>query len=319
LECRLVILQPTYRGDLSITIKIRARAATLALLATIVLTVLKFVTAGVSHSVGVFSEGVHSLLDLVSAALSFFTVQTAGKPADEDHPFGHGKIETLSSLFESLLLAVAGGLIIYEGVRHLIQPEPIAHEGLAIGVIVVSIAVSFWVFKHNSRAALDTDSSALHVNALHFLSDVVASAGVLVALVILKFTGWLWIDPLIAVLVGGYILVMTYHQLKKALWELSDTHLPEAEIRTIREILEKREKLFEIRDLRTRKSGAYRHIDFHLVTCGHMTVESSHSVCDEIEAELIEVFPSASVKIHVEPCEKETHKCHVHCHRYQKK
>jgi cation diffusion facilitator family transporter len=253
-------------------------------------------------------------LDLVSAAISYFTVRTAGKPADEDHPFGHGKIETLSSLFESLLLAIAAGLIFYEAVDHFQHPEPISHSGLAIGVISISIIASYLVYRHNLSAARDTESSALHVNALHFLSDVVASMGVLVGLILMKVTGILWIDPFIAVLVAVYILAISVKQVIHALLELSDIQLPDHEIQTIREILKSFEgKMIEAHDLRTRKSGATRHIDFHLVVCGQLSVDASHSLCDEIENKLTETFPRVSVNIHVEPCEKELTQCHLTC------
>lgn len=271
-----------------------------------------------SQSVGVLSEGLHSFLDLVSAAISFFTVREAGKPADEDHPFGHGKIETLSSLFESILLVVAAGVMVFEGMSHLKNPHPIEHEGLAMGVMILSLIVSYATYRHNLSAAKETESSALHVNALHFLSDVVASIGVLVGLVLLKLTGWLFLDPIIAFGVAAYILIVSLKQVKTAVLELSDTQLPEGEVHQIRQLLfTGQESMIEAHDLRTRKSGATRHIDFHLVVCGQMTVENSHAVCDQLESKIIQVFPQASVNIHVEPCEKEQTLCHTTCHHFQ--
>jgi cation diffusion facilitator family transporter len=264
--------------------------------------------------VGVLSEGVHSFLDLVSAALSFFTVREAGKPADHDHPFGHGKIETLSSLFESLLLVVAAVLIVLEGVDHLQHPELVRHPFWAIAVMVFSIIVSYVVFRHNASAAKEAESSALHVNALHFFSDVIASLGVLLGLILLQVTGWLLIDPILAFIVAGYILVISAKQVRVALLELSDIQLPDHEIQSIQKLMDGfRGKMIEVHDLRTRKSGATRHIDFHLVLCGQMTVEASHSLCDEIESQIVAIFSSASVNIHVEPCEKEKTQCHVKC------
>jgi cation diffusion facilitator family transporter len=293
---------------------VRHRAATLALLATVGLTAGKLGVAALSGSVGLLSEGVHSFLDVVSASLSYFTVREAIKPADADHPFGHGKIETLSSLFESLMLVAAAGLIVYEGVEHLSHPAPLQHQGWAMGVMVVSIAASYWVYRHNLSASHETESSALKVNALHFLSDVVASIGVLVGLVALKLTGWLVIDPIIAFAVAAYILLISVRQVKEALSELSDQQLPESEIEEIRRIISTFEgRTIEAHDLRTRRSGAFRHIDFHLVVCGHMSVNESHAVCDEIELKICERFPAASVNIHVEPCETERTGCATDC------
>ncbi len=264
------------------------------------------------------SEGIHSLLDLVSAAVAFVTIRAAGKPADHDHPFGHGKIETLSSLFESLLLIAAAAWIVVEGIAHLRNPVPIQHEGLAIATIAISLVASYVVYRHNLHAARVTESSAIHVNALHFLSDVVASAGVLVGLVLIHYTGWLIIDPLMAFGVAAYIVAISYKQVKRALLELTDIQLPAEEIVTIRRILDGfKEKTIEAHDLRTRKSGTTRHIDFHLVVCGEMSVHESHEVCDQMEGRIMERFPSASVNIHVEPCSHENTRCHDDCRFYQ--
>jgi cation diffusion facilitator family transporter len=267
-----------------------------------------------SGSVGVLSEGVHSSLDLVSALLSFFTVREAGKPADHDHPFGHGKIETLSSLFESLLLVVAACLIVNEGYSHLLHPQPVHYQGLAMVTMLISLVVSYGVYRHNSRAAMAVDSSALHVNALHFLSDVVASLGILVGLVVLKLTGWLVVDSIMAFAVAAYILAISAAQVKKALLELADVQLPESEIQVIWKILDSvKDRAIEAHDLRTRKSGSTRHIDFHLVVCGQMSVEESHAVCDELEFQINAVLSNASVNIHVEPCETQITGCRETC------
>lgn len=274
----------------------------------------KLSVAKLSGSVGMLSEGVHSFLDLISASLSYFTVRHAVKPADADHPFGHGKIETLSSLFESLLLVAAAGWITYEGVQHVTHPAPIEYEGLAMFTMGVSIAISYWVYRHNLNASEVAESSALRVNALHFLSDVVASIGVLVGLVLLKLTGWLMIDPIMAFAVAGYILLISVKQVVQALQELADAQLPDSEIEEIRKVVSQFEgRTIEAHDIRTRRSGMTRHIDFHLVVCGHMSVHESHAVCDEIELKINERFPNASVNIHVEPCETEHTGCAVDC------
>ncbi len=263
---------------------------------------------------GVLSEGIHSGLDLVSAAISFFSVREAAKPADADHPFGHGKIETLSSLIESLLLVFAAALIFFEGVDHLLHPQSVRYPILAVAVMVVSIGLSYFVYLHNSRVAGQTESTALHVNALHFLSDVISSVAVILGLVLLRLTDWLWLDSLIAFSVAIYIVYVSLIQVRGAVLELTDTKLPENEVQQIWALLSGfRAPSLDIHDLRTRKSGATRHIDFHLVVCGQMTVEDSHSVCDQMEAKLSGIFYETSVNIHVEPCEKEKIQCHVSC------
>jgi cation diffusion facilitator family transporter len=275
-------------------------------LATVGLTAFKLAVGVISGSVGVLSEAIHSFLDLISAMVTFYAAPQSIKPADDDHPFGHGKFETISSLFESLLLVLASLLIFWEAVEHFHHLQPVTHQGLAILAIATSMGVSYWVYRHNLAASVHSDSRALRVNALHFFSDVVASLGVLLGLLALKFTGWLWIDPVIATLVAVYILFVAGRQVKLALDELSDTQLPAEEVEAIRKVLNGYQnhpnKMIEAHDLRTRKSGAFRHVDFHLVQCGALSVEKSHDTCDEIESAIDHLFPGALVSIHVEPC-----------------
>lgn len=282
----------------------RHRAASLALGATVILTAFKIFVGLISGSAAVFSEGLHSFLDLVSAAVSFFTVREAGKPADEDHPFGHGKIETLSSLFESLLLLAAAAMMVYEGYYHLMDPHPLHWEGLAVTVLLISIGVSYFMYKHNLSTALQVESSALKLNALHFLADTIAGLAVLAALLIMRVTHWFWIDPVMAFAVAAYILIISARQVRSAMTELLDVQLPEGEIVEIRRIIDSfRNRGVDAHDLRTRRSGAVRHIDFHLDCPGQMTVADSHAICDEIEEKIGRVFANASVTIHVEPKE----------------
>ncbi len=308
------------REGLPIHSKTRHQAASLALFATIGLTCLKLAVAFLSNSVGVLSEGIHSFLDLVAAGVSFYTVREATKPADADHPYGHGKLETLSSLFESMLLMLAAAVIIFEGVSHLIHPRPVEYQGLTVGVMIFSLLVSLGVYYHNLAAAELTESPALHVNALHFLSDVVASAGVLFGLIILKVTGLLIVDGLIALAVAFYILVLALQQTRIALAELADTQLPGGEIEKIQAILNAASHaVLEIKDLRTRKGGVNRHIDFHLIVCGQMTVEASHQICDLLEDKIQHLYPAALVQVHVEPCAPQVASCQRVCPLPQQK
>jgi len=280
----------------------------------VALTLFKVAVGVVSQSVGVLSEGIHSFLDLISAGVAFFTIRAAGKPADGDHPYGHGKFETLSSFLESTLLLVAALWMVAEGWTHFQNPHPIQHETLAIVTIFVSMVVSYYMYRHNRGAADLTESSAIHVNALHFLADVMASIGVLVGLLVIRFTGWLWVDPLLAFGIAAYILAITVQQLKRSLGELTDIHLPEAEVREIESILKSASNVvLEAHDLRTRKGGATRYMDFHLVVCGNMSVSRSHEVCDDLESKILDRFPGSSVTIHVEPCEHHHTTCHETC------
>lgn len=256
-----------------------------------------------ANSVGLFSEGIHSALDLVSATVAFFTIREAGKPADDNHPFGHGKIETLSSLVESLLLLVAAVFIVIEAVKSVRNPQPIEHAGYAIITIALSLIISYFVYLHNARAAVDTESSAIQVNALHFLADAITAAGVLIALIAIHFTGALWLDPAIAFLIAIYILAISWRQIIRSVHELTDQTLPPEEIARAEKIFARfKPRILDVHDLRTRKSGALRHFDCHVIVCGKFSVQESHGICDEMEDAIEEEFPGSDVSIHVEPC-----------------
>jgi cation diffusion facilitator family transporter len=294
----------------------RSRAASFALVAALLLAALKIGVGIWTKSVGVFSEGIHSSLDLVSAAIAFFTIREAGKPADREHPFGHGKIETLSSLIESLLLVAASVFITLEGIEHLRNPTPVEHTGVAIATIAVSLVASYGVYLHNRRSAKLTESSAIEVNALHFLADAVTSAGVLIALLVIAYTGWQWIDPAIAFAIAIYILAISWKQIARSISELTDHQLPDEEVaRAVRLLESFRPRILEAHDLRTRKSGVHRHFDFHALFCGRATVEESHLVCDELETAFENEFPGSQVSIHVEPCGHPGSTLPAHCAR----
>ncbi|MBN22992.1 MAG: cation-efflux pump [Bdellovibrionaceae bacterium] len=294
----------------------RRSAATLALGATLFLTAIKFVGAVLSGSVGVLSEGIHSFLDLISAAIAYVAVPRAGEPADEAHPFGHGKIETVSSLLESVLLLGAAGFIAYESLSRWSEPGHLDHSWMAISILVVSIVVSFWVYQQNLRTSKETESMALEVNALHFLSDVLSGLGVLTSLLLIEWTGWTWLDPLSGLGVAVYIFLIGVKQTKRALADLVDVQLPDEELKEIREILSRfTDPVKGIHDLRTRRSGPSRHIDFHLLVCKYLTVEESHSICDRMEKAIEVTFPSAETQIHVEPCDNHEKQCPYRCDR----
>lgn len=245
----------------------------------------------------------HSALDLVSAVIAVLTMREALKPADSDHPFGHGKIETMAAFVEAVLLVVAAIFIAIHAYEHWMNPRGLSYEWVAVGTMAASLLVSFGVYHHNIRAAQSTGSTAVYVNAIHFLADILSSAGVLIGLLLEALTGWVWLDPLIAFGVAGYVVYVAVQLLKSALSELVDVQLPEAEVKKIRDmVFEFKDRFISMQNLRTRKSGAFRHVDFHLLVCGLLNVNRSHQLCDEIEEKLQAEFPNTTIKIHVEPC-----------------
>lgn len=273
-------------------------------MATFVLTAGKLAVSIATGSVGVLSEAIHSGLDMLSSLVTFFVVRASGRPADWDHPFGHGKIESISALFEAFLLLVAGGYILYEGISTWLDPQhSIEHMGWALIVIGISVLVNLFVYFQNRKVAHEEESIAIETNAFHFLTDVFSSLAVFISLAIVRITGNASIDAIVAVLIAVYICWVGVAQMKKCIAELSDTALPHDEVGVVKEVLLQHDQDYlNYHDLRTRRVGAARHVDFHLTVCSEQRVHEAHSVCDRIEENLNQKFKQIDVNIHVEPC-----------------
>lgn len=266
-------------------------------------------------SVGVLSEALHSSLDLLSSIVTFFVVRASVRPADWDHPYGHGKIESLSALFEAFLLLVAGGYIIYESVhRWAGAPHELAHLDWGLLVLGASVLINLGVYLQNRHVAREHESIAIETNAFHFLTDVFSSLAVFLSLFAVRFTGLQWIDTVVAIAIAFYIGWVGVEQIKKCLAELSDTALPQEEVAQVRQVLVDRQKEFlNYHDLKTRKVGATRHVDLHLTVCSDQKVSEAHDVCDRIEGDLNQRFRDVNVNIHVEPCGNHGPECAKLC------
>jgi cation diffusion facilitator family transporter len=264
----------------------------------------KLVVGLTSGSVSVLSEAVHSAVDLVAALIALFSVQASSVPADDDHQFGHGKIENLSALIEGILVLVAAAYICYEAVRKLQGHRAVPSSvSLALWVMGISALVNILVSKYLLQVAKEEESMALAADAIHLRSDVYTSVGVFVGLLLVKFTGIAWLDPVIAIIVAGMIVRAGWELCISALAPLIDARLPASEEQAIIELIEQySDEFLEFHGLRTRRAGAERHIDFHLVVHGQMELQAVHALCDEIEAAILAIYPRSYVLIHPEPC-----------------
>lgn len=258
-----------------------------------------------SGSVSIISEAVHTVIDLLAAVMAYFSVKISDKPADEKHPFGHGKFENISGVVEALLIFAASGWIIHHAVIRLIEGEQIIDEtGLTLGFIVMmaSAFINLVVSRRLYKVAKETDSIALKADALHLSTHVYTSAGVGISLAVIYFTGWHFLDPIAAIVVASYILKEAFEILIEAFNPLADTSLPEDEVSVIRTTIKnKLSNNVDYHMLRTRKAGSNREVDFHLEVPGNMSVSESHDLCDQIENKLQKKLPNLKVTIHVEP------------------
>lgn len=284
-------------------------AAGLSVASNIMLVAFKLVVGIVSGSVSVISEAIHSGMDLVAACIALFAVRTSGKPADKDHPFGHGKVEDMSGTIEAILIFVAAAWIIYEAIGKFINPSPLDHVGLGVAVMLFSSIVNIAVSEVLFRVAKSTDSVALEADAWHLRTDVYTSAGVMAALALIMIGGRLfpgayldWLDPVVAIGVAILIIRAALHLTLKSGHDLLDGRLPEQEENWIKEYLKgKMPPVRGYHDIRTRKSGPRRFIQFHLLLDKDLSLEASHKIADEIQAAIGRQFLSTTVTIHTEP------------------
>ena len=262
-------------------------------------------------SVAVISEAIHSAVDLLAALIALFAVRTSHKPADREHPFGHGKIENISGTVEALLIFLAAAWIIYEAAKKLMHPEVVESIGWGVLVMGVSSLVNILVSSHLFRVARETESIALEGDAWHLRTDVYTSAGVMLGLLLilvgerlLPAYDWHWLDPAAAIVVALLIARAAWHLTRDAAGDLLDASLPPTERQWLREYIRRpRPAVHGYHDLRTRRSGEVRFIEFHLIVHGDMTVEESHYMTDVMTLEINKQFPNAVVTIHVEPCD----------------
>lgn len=274
--------------------------ARLSIFSNTLLILMKLVVGLMSGSVSILSEAIHSSMDLVAAVIAFFSVRVSDNPPDSRHPYGHGKIENISGVIESLLIFVAAVWIIFEAVRKLLG-EKIELDSIALGSIVmlISALVNTYVSRRLYKVARATNSVALEADALHLKTDVYTSLGVSIGLALIIVTGINWLDPIIAILVALFIIREAYLLMAKAFTPLLDTAWNLNEI----EELETRLKHLEVsyHDLRTRVAGNYRFVDIHIQIPEDVSVGKAHSYCDKIEDELTSVYENLTVTIHVEP------------------
>lgn len=283
-------------------------AARMSVLTAIGLAVMKLVTGLFTGSLAVLTSAIDSLLDILMSGINLMAISHAEQPADEQHPYGHGKFETLATLFQAVVIAASGIWIIYEAVQRLIEYSPLRQTTVGIGVMAISTVASLLISRHLRRVARETDSSALQADSLHFTMDVYTNLALLVGLILISRFDLPWLDPIMSMFVASYILFESIRLLRHGLRDVLDEQLPDKvreEIETL--IEEHKHELFGYHNLRTRRAGSQKMIDFHLTVCKHLSVEEAHDITDYIEKKIGEHIIGTDVTIHVEPCRK--HEC----------
>jgi len=270
-----------------------------AAVATIALKALAYLLTG---SVGLLSDALESFVNLAGALMAFSMLSLAARPADANHAYGHGKAEYFSSGVEGGLILIAAASIAVAAVDRLFNPRPLEQLGIGLGISVVASAINLGVGVVLMRAARQYESITLEANAHHLMTDVWTSAGVLVGVGAVALTGWLWLDPVVALAVAVNIVWTGVRIVRSSILGLMDTALPEAEQARIVDILEGYvSDEVQYHALRTRRAGPRRFVSVHVLVPGEWTVDRGHELLERIEAELRGSLPMMSVLTHLEP------------------
>jgi len=278
---------------------IKIRTARLSIMSNTLLILLKLVVGIVSGSVSILSEAIHSSMDLIAAVIAFFSVRISDKPADEDHPFGHGKFENVSGVIEAVLIFVAAAWIIIEAVKKISGDFKIESLGLASLVMFISAGVNLIVSRRLYKVSRLTDSIALEADALHLKTDVYTSLGVGTGMLLIWITGWHIYDPIIAILVALFIIKESWELLSRAYSPLLDTALSRKDLDIIDRIISKNNIRYH--SLKTRKAGNFKFIELHIEMSPETTLSEVHEVCDNLENAIKKEIVRADVQIHAEP------------------
>jgi len=290
--------------------KRKSNAALLSVISNACLVVLKLVVGAMIGSVSVISEAIHSGVDLLAAVIAFFAVRKSSKPADEDHPFGHGKVENISGTIEALLIFLAAVWIIFEAVKKLQSPEPLDDAWLGVVVMLISVMANIFVSKNLFLVGKETDSIALMADAWHLRTDIYTSLGVFGGLAVI-FAGGIvlpgadlrWVDPAVAIGVALLIIRAAYHLTVESARDLVDVGLPPEEVDDIRRHIRAFAPTIRgFHRLRTRKAGPSRFVEFHIRVDASMSVDESHRITDMITCSIKQHYPGTTVTIHIEPC-----------------
>jgi cation diffusion facilitator family transporter len=281
--------------------------AWLSIAAAVATIALKTVAYLLTGSVGLLSDAVESIVNLVGAVMALSMLTVASRPADEDHTYGHSKAEYFSSGVEGTLILVAALSIGVAAVRRLLAPQPLEQIGVGIAVSVAASAVNLAVALVLARAGRRHHSITLEANAQHLLTDVWTSAGVIVGVTAVGATGWLPLDPLVALFVAANILWTATRIVRRSILGLMDTALPAEELAAVKEALDSHlEDGIEYHALRTRQSGARRFVSFHVLVPGVWTVHRGHNLLENIEARIRAVVPNVTVFTHLESLDDPT-------------
>lgn len=266
-----------------------------------VLIALKFGAWVLTDSVAILSSLVDSVLDSMASVVNLIAVRQALAPADAEHRFGHGKAESIAGLGQAAFVAGSAVFVLVEAVSRLVAPHAIGYGTVGLAVMAISMVLTLALVRFQIQVVRRTGSTAISADSLHYRADILVNAGIIGSLGVSFYVGVTWIDPLVALVISGYILYSAWAIARASLDALMDREFPDTDRQRILDIVAAHTQVKGVHDLRTRRSGLQPFIQFHLELDGSMTLHDAHIVSDQVEAEVMAAFPGAEVIIHQDP------------------
>ena len=265
---------------------------------------LKIGSYAITGSVGLLSDALESIVNIVAAVVALIALRTAMKPADERHHFGHGKAEYFSAQIEGFMILLAAVVIIGTAIERLLKPAPLEAVGWGLAISTIASLLNGAVAFILMRAGRKYRSPVLDADGRHLLTDVWTSVGVLIGVGAVQLTGWLRLDALVAMAVGLNIIVTGVNLLRESTGALMDKALPAEDHDAIVSVLKKFEsQTVKFHALQTRQAGRHRFVSMHVLVPAAWTIQQGHDLSEDLEGQIIDLLPDTTVHTHVEPIE----------------
>jgi cation diffusion facilitator family transporter len=278
------------------------RIAAFSLVVTVGLLALKLTLGLISGSIAVLGDAVDSGTDLAAGFAALISVRYARQPADEEHPYGHGKVEAVSASVAATIIGVGGFVITYQAIRRLVEGSPEIHVEVGLVAMVIAALANLLIAALMAREAKRSDSMALRAESTHLRTNVVQACAIIGGLLLVWATDEETFDPAVALLLAAYMGYTAIGLVRTALEEMLDTALPKEDLVAIRDVLAKHgHEVRGYHNIRTRRSGATRHVDMHVLFDPQRTVTQVHDTADAIADDIVRALPGCVVFVHPEP------------------
>lgn len=274
------------------------QASRLSFLVAFLLAVMKAIVGMLSGSLSVMASSVDSFLDMIVSAVNYFTIKTAAEPPDKEHPYGHGKFEALSELFQGIIISASGIYLAWESVRKIMNPIPIEQETLALGVMGVSFVVTLGLVLFLRKTFNHTGSIVLKADSMHYQTDLYSNGAIIGGLLLTKFFGWDILDGVLSFFISGMILWGAWPLLRESFYMLTDREIESIDREKIIKILDVSGGIEGWHALRTRRNGSGIDMDVHLEFSKKVLLVEAHDVALDIENKIQKLFPQIMILTH---------------------